>query len=78
MIDIQNLSFLAYGTENDFIHKIHNFVVQHLGTEMATFELDFDIPFHFIADDLELQHKLLHCDVVNDDLTDDDGVNFAL
>jgi len=42
---------------------IYNFVVKHLGEEPATFDLSFDVPFHFVAEDVDLQQELLKCEL---------------
>jgi hypothetical protein len=38
---------------------IYRFVVEHLGEHDATFDLSFDVPFYFLAEDPILQQKLL-------------------
>jgi hypothetical protein len=40
--------------------RLYAFVVEHIGTDKATFCNDFDIPFQFISEDQRLQMKLLH------------------
>ena len=47
--------------------NIHNFIVQHIGTEAAHFENDFDIPFQFISEDVLLQQKFFQRDVDDGD-----------
>jgi len=49
--------------ENDesFLVKseiIHHFLCEHLGPDKANFDGFFDIPFQYVAEDLELQEKL--------------------
>ena len=58
--------------------RIHSFVVKHLGTENATFENDFDIPFHFIADDPSLWDDFVRRDLGDDDQEDGEQVAFLL
>jgi hypothetical protein len=51
--------------------QIHEFVVQHLGSTDATFCHDFDIPFHFIAEDARLQQRFFERGVLGEG--DDEG-----
>ncbi|MDA3832166.1 MAG: hypothetical protein PF495_02095 [Spirochaetales bacterium] len=53
----------CHGLENGESHLvkseiIYNFLCEHVGPEKADFNNGFDIPFQFVADDLELQEKL--------------------
>ena len=52
---------------------LHRFAVRHIGTDRATFMNDFDIPFQFLAEDDELNHRFFHLDPVEDDGDDDTG-----
>ncbi len=45
--------------------KIYEFISYYLGKENATFELCFDIPFQFIAKDIQLQQQLFNNNYIN-------------
>ncbi|MCM2372089.1 sacsin N-terminal ATP-binding-like domain-containing protein [Aporhodopirellula aestuarii] len=50
----------------DMARHLYCFVEEHLGAEQATFMNDFDIPFQFIAEDVDLRQMFFHQDVVDD------------
>ena len=50
---------------------IHDFLVEHLGGELATFQRDFDIPLQIVAEIPELQHRFLQQDIPAEDEEDD-------
>jgi hypothetical protein len=54
---------------------IYTFVVDSIGTEHATFGGDFEIPFHFIAENAALQHRFFRHELPEEDEQDDTDVD---
>lgn len=46
---------------------IHTFLVEHLGEERAQFGSAFDIPFYLLAQDVELQSRVLGSSVLDEE-----------
>lgn len=57
---------------------IHDFAVQHIGPERATFSDAFDIPFQFIAEDTSLQKRFFECVVASDSEDDSEWSRLPL
>ncbi len=53
---------------------IHSTLRHHLGPERCHFDLAFDIPLQLLAEQRDLQAELLHLDIPDDDVEDDELV----